>query len=89
MAKFAIFDAALQSGYVGLVLIGVLSSVISFAFYLRVTVLLFQSDAPASAARWHVGTAYEHAVLAVCTSAVLLLGLFPGLLFALIGRVLP
>ena len=33
MAKFAIFDAALQSGYVGLVLMGVLSSVISFAFY--------------------------------------------------------
>ena len=87
MAKFAIFHAALQSGYVGLVLIGVFASVISFAFYLRVAILLFQSDE--SAARWHAGTAVEHAVLAVCASAVLLFGLFPGILFDLIGRVLP
>lgn len=87
MAKFAIFNAALQAGYVGLVLIGIFASVISFAFYLRVTMLLFQSDEPVSS--WHDGTATEHAVLAVCTSAVLLLGLFPGVLFDLIGRILP
>jgi NADH-quinone oxidoreductase subunit N len=87
MAKFAIFEAALQSGYFGLVLIGILSSVISFAFYLRVAMLLFQSDE--SACRWHAGTAFEHAVLAVCTSAVLLFGLFPDILFDLIGRILP
>jgi NADH-quinone oxidoreductase subunit N len=87
MAKFAIFAAALQSGYVGLVLIGVLASVISFAFYLRVTILLFQSDG--SASRWHHRTAFEHAVLAVCASAVLLLGLFPGILFDLLAHILP
>ncbi len=87
MAKFAIFDAALQSGYVGLVVIGIFASVISFAFYLRVTMLLFQPEE--STSRWHKGTAPEHAVLAVCASAVLLLGLFPGILFDLIGRILP
>jgi len=87
MAKFAIFDAALKSGYVGLVVIGIFASVISFAFYLRVTMLLFQSEE--SAPRWHKGTAPEHAVLAVCASAILLLGLFPGILFNLIAQVLP
>lgn len=87
MAKFAIFHAALQSGYVGLVLIGVFTSVISFAFYLRVAMLLFQPEE--SASRWHKGTAPEHAALAVCASAVLLLGLFPGLLFDLIAHILP
>ena len=87
MAKFAIFHAALQSGYVGLVLIGVFASVISFAFYLRVTILLFQPEE--SAFRRHKGTAPEHAVLAVCASAVLLLGLFPGILFDLIAQILP
>ncbi len=87
MAKFAIFHAALQSGYVGLVLIGVFASVISFAFYLRVTILLFQPEA--SASRWHKGATPEHAVLAVCASAVLLLGFFPGLLFDLIAHILP
>jgi NADH-quinone oxidoreductase subunit N len=87
MAKFTIFHAALQSGYIGLVVIGVFASVISFAFYLRVAMLLFQSEKPAST--WHVGSTLEHAVLAVCSSAVLVLGLFPGVLFDLIGRLLP
>ncbi len=87
MAKFAVFQAALQSGYLGLVVIGIVASVISFAFYLRVTILLFQPDE--SVPRWHAGTALEHAVLGVCASATLALGLFPGLLFDLIGRILP
>ncbi len=87
MAKFAVFNAALQSGYLGLVLLGVFASVISFAFYLRVTILLFQADEAASG--WHEGTPFEHAVLAVCASGVLLFGLFPGILFDLIGRILP
>ena len=87
MAKFAVFNAALQSGYVGLLLIGVLASVISFGYYLRVTMLLFQTDGQAS--DWHQGSVFEHTVLAVCASAVLLLGLFPGLLFDLIRHILP
>ncbi len=87
MAKFAIFDAALKSGYVGLVVIGVFASVVSFAFYLRVTMLIFQPEAGVSCR--HKGSAPEHAVLAVCASAVLLLGLFPGLLFDLIAQILP
>jgi NADH-quinone oxidoreductase subunit N len=87
MAKFAVFHAALQSGYLGLLMIGILASVISFAFYLRVAMLLFQ---PGEQARsWHQGSALEHAVLAVCSSAVLVLGLFPDLLFGLIRQLLP
>jgi len=87
MAKFTIFHAALQSGYIGLVVIGVFASVVSFAFYLSVAMLLFKSDE--SASTWHAGSPLEHAVLAVCSSAVLLFGLFPGILFDLIGRLLP
>ena len=87
MAKFAVFHAALQSGYLGLTMLGVFASVISFAFYLRVTMLLFQPNE--QTCRWHQGSVYEHAVLAVCSSAVLVLGLFPGPLFALIRSVLP
>lgn len=39
--------------------------------------------------RWHQGTACEHAALAICISAVVLFGLLPGILFDLIGRILP
>ena len=87
MAKFAIFQAAFRSGYIGLVLVGILSSLISFAFYLRVSVLLYQNDEEAP--EWHPGAAFEHSVLAVCASAVLFFGLFPGVLFDLIRLVLP
>ncbi len=87
MAKFVIFKAALQSGYIGLLMIGVFASVISFAFYLRVSMLFFQREE--SSDPWHPGATVEHAVLVVCSSAVLLFGLFPGLLFDLINQILP
>jgi NADH-quinone oxidoreductase subunit N len=87
MAKFAVFQAALQAGYLGLVLIGIFASVVSFAFYLRFTIVLFKSGE--NAPRWHDGIALEHAVIAVCTTATFLLGLFPGLLFDMIGHILP
>ena len=87
MAKFAVFSAALQSGYTGLVIIGILTSVISFAFYLRVTILMYQPNP--SVRSWYHGSSFEHTVVAVCGSAVLLLGLFPGLLFSLIDKVFP
>jgi NADH-quinone oxidoreductase subunit N len=87
MAKFVIFKAALQSGYIGLLMIGLLASVISFAFYLRVSMMLFQREDSSSS--WHPGAALEHAVLVACSSAVLFFGLFPGALFNLIHQILP
>ncbi len=87
MAKFAIFKAALQADLVGLVIIGILASLISFAFYLRVIMVMFMSDEPDTIL--HVGDPLEHTVLVVCTSAVLLLGLLPGPLFDLIAQIIP
>ncbi len=86
MAKLVIFQAALHSGFTGLVLVGIFASLISFAFYLRVILVLYQSQNETSS--WHPGSAMEHAVLTVCASAVLLLGLFPGILLDLISLIL-
>ncbi|MDT8440621.1 MAG: NADH-quinone oxidoreductase subunit N [Desulfuromonadales bacterium] len=87
MAKFAVFHAALQAGLLGLTLIGLCAALVSFAFYLRVIMLLFMADE--SSASQPAGSVHEHAVLAVCASAVVLFGLFPGILFDLIQRLLP
>ena len=87
VAKFAVFSAALHAGYTGLVIIGILTSVISFAFYLRVTILLYQPEKTTE--RWSQGSSFEHTVIAVCASAVLVLGIFPGLLFSLIETLFP
>lgn len=86
MAKFAIFHAAIQAGFLSLALVGILASLISFAFYLKIIMALFMTDETAQPR--HPGTALEHSVLAVCVGAVLLFGLLPGLLFDLIGSIL-
>jgi NADH-quinone oxidoreductase subunit N len=87
MAKFAIFHAAIDAGYTSLALIGILASLISFHFYLRVIIALFMVDDQAPAC--HPGTSLEQSVLLVCLSGILVLGLFPDLLFNLIGLILP
>lgn len=42
--KFYVFSAAINAGYVGLAIIGVLNSVISVYYYLRVTVLMYMTE---------------------------------------------
>jgi NADH-quinone oxidoreductase subunit N len=44
MGKFYVFGTALQAGLVPLVVIGVLNSVVSIFYYLRVTVALYMEE---------------------------------------------
>jgi NADH-quinone oxidoreductase subunit N len=49
IAKWYVFSAAVKAGYTGLAIIGVLTSVISVFFYLRIVVMMYMTptDAPA------------------------------------------
>jgi NADH-quinone oxidoreductase subunit N len=49
IAKWYVFSAAVKAGYSGLAIIGVLTSVVSVFFYLRIVVMMFMtpSDTPA------------------------------------------
>ncbi len=86
IGKFGIFYAAIEADYLGLALVGVLSSLASLYYYLRVVILMFMSDDQAAAL--HPGSGQEHAVLGVCVTATLLLGVFPGPLLDLIRMIL-
>lgn len=44
MGKFYLFSAAIQDGYVGLAIIGVLNSVLSVFYYFRLMVLMYMTD---------------------------------------------
>ena len=44
VAKWYVFAAAVQEGYIGIAIVGVLSSVVSVYFYLRIVVLMYMSD---------------------------------------------
>lgn len=87
LAKFGIFHAALRADYLGLALIGVLASLLSVYYYLRPIIVLFMTKERAVCL--HPGVAAEHAVLALCLSATLLFGVYPGPLLDLIRLVLP
>lgn len=79
MGKFYIFSAAVKEGYIGLAVIGVLNSVVSVYYYLRVTVAMYMED-PSGEGEAPKPVFSPALVLAVVISAygVLSLGLFPS-----------
>lgn len=77
MGKFYIFSAAVKEGYVGLAVIGVINSLISVFYYLRVTVMMYmrkpEKEIPVAPVRWSLVLA-----LAITTLLTLQIGLFPS-----------
>jgi NADH-quinone oxidoreductase subunit N len=78
IAKVYIFDAAVQSDLVWLVIVGVLNSVISVYYYLRV-VLQMYAEEPVSEERVAAGPALGLA-LAIAVGGILFIGILPSLL---------
>lgn len=79
-AKFFLFKAAVGSGQTVLALVGVLGSVISVYYYLRLPVVMYFGDASpavASPQRRELSTG-EALVLVLCCAVVLLFGFFPS-----------
>ena len=79
-AKLSVLQATIGAGYVWLAAIGVLMSVIGAFYYLRIVKLVFFDEPEASAADEVVPAGDVTAGLAVNGAAVLLLGIFPGLI---------
>jgi len=77
MGKFYIFSAAVKEGYVGLAVVGVINSLISVYYYLRVTVMMYMRKpakqivtAPAQPGLW--------LALVIAALLTLQIGLFPS-----------
>ncbi len=76
IGKWYIFSAAVGAGYYGLAIIGVLTSVISVFFYLRVVVMMYMSDQPATVVFPPVSTVGMAALVASIV-VILALGILP------------
>jgi NADH-quinone oxidoreductase subunit N len=76
IAKWYVFSAAIGSGYYWLAIIGVLSSVISVFFYLRIVVMMYMSERDARPLPVPV-TTIAFAGLALSILGVLYLGILP------------
>jgi NADH-quinone oxidoreductase subunit N len=76
IGKWYIFSAAVSAGYYGLAIIGVLTSVVSVFFYLRVVVMMYMSDREAAPVPPHV-QAMGMTALVVSIGAIFYLGVLP------------
>jgi NADH-quinone oxidoreductase subunit N len=75
IAKWYVFSAAVQGGYYWLAIVGVLTSVVSVFFYLRIVVMMYMTEG-AELSRPRV-PATAMAGLALAIGAVLYLGVLP------------
>ena len=76
IAKWYIFSAAVSAGYYGLAVIGVLTSVISVFFYLRVVVMMYMADRPSGAVSPAISTVGMAALVASIV-VIFALGILP------------
>jgi NADH-quinone oxidoreductase subunit N len=83
MGKFYIFAAGIKSGFVWLVVLGAINSVISFYYYLRVIVTMYFSPAAQSPSVLPSTTAPLTVALSVAAAGVLAMGVFPSMFWTL------
>ncbi len=75
IAKWYVFSAAVKAGYTGLAIIGVLTSVISVFFYLRIVVMMYMTPSGESMARFPAVPKLAGAALILAALAILYLGI--------------
>ncbi len=85
LAKFYVFSSAVKQGLLPLVIIGVLASLVSVFYYLRIIVYMYMKE-PAEEIEIAVENPALFLVLFLCLYGVLQLGLFPRYVLVLIQQ---
>lgn len=84
LAKFYLFKVAFQAGYYGLVVVGLLTTILSAFYYLRMIALMFTKPAAEEAPR---DSLPAFSVAAFCLVAILALSIYPEPLLNLISGI--
>jgi len=82
--KFYLFRTAVEGGYLGLALIGLLTSIVSAYYYLRVLVVMYMKPGEPVAK----GGAWINILAVLAAAAVFLLALIPGPILELVSKAL-
>ena len=86
VAKFLVFNSALDIGNVWLVVVGALASVIAAFFYVRVIVVMFFRDPIEGGPGVAVPSAFTTLALAISVTVTVVLGILPGPILGLIEQ---
>jgi NADH-quinone oxidoreductase subunit N len=82
VGKFYIFGAAVQAGHTVIAIIGVMASLVSVYYYLRVVVTMYMRPAPAGESPL-IPSKFGHALaLVIAVVGIFFLGVVPGPLYA-------
>jgi NADH-quinone oxidoreductase subunit N len=76
IGKWYIFSAAVSEGYYGLAVVGVLTSVVSVFFYLRVVVMMYMTEPEEGVTHARI-TSVGMATVAIAVAAIFYLGILP------------
>jgi NADH-quinone oxidoreductase subunit N len=85
IGKFFVFKAAMEQGLYALAIIGVVNSLVSIGYYLKVVYVLYMRE-PLDEERPPALATADRVALALCGAGVLVLGIFPAGLWNLARR---
>ena len=77
IGKFTIFNAAYESGNIGVVVVGVLSSAIAAFFYIRVIVMMFFADPTEDSVAVTIPSIYSRLTIIFAALVTVFLGVMP------------
>jgi NADH-quinone oxidoreductase subunit N len=86
ISKFYIFRTAVESGHMTVALIGILASIISVYYYLRVVYYLYAKEPAEGYAVPTTGGVFSIGALAIAVIGILVIGIYPSPLFAAAGN---
>ena len=86
MGKLYLFSAAVQKGYIGLAIIGVLNSVVSVFYYFRIMIYMYMKEPGEEALEPETISWPVRAIMALGAIGVLFLGIFPAPILELAAR---
>lgn len=81
IAKFAIFKAAVDAGHIGIALVGILTSILSVYYYLRVVYFLYMKEGDQTVPAVYGGF-LANGALVISMVGIFAIGIFPMLIFA-------
>ena len=85
IAKFYIFKTAVDSGHLAIAIVGILTSIVSVYYYLRVVYYLYMKEPAEGYAIVPAGGIFATGALAITMIGIFVIGLFPTPLFAMAG----
>ncbi len=77
IGKFYLFSAALQAGYIGLAIIGVLNSLVSVYYYFRIMVVMYMKEPADEALPPEPISTPVLAIIAIGVAGIFWLGIYP------------